>query len=77
LKGNQMATIRIRGHKLYRDLWVRVGKEEYEMEGKFGFPQSDLTEAQLKILNALLDEMGGINLADDGTVTPATGDFDG
>jgi hypothetical protein len=63
--------IRIRGHKLYRDLWVRVGKKEYEMEGRFAFPEKKLTEAQLKILNALLDEMGGIDIADDGTVTPA------
>lgn len=66
-----MAKIRVRGHKLYRDLWVRVGKEEYEMEGRFGFPAAELTPAQTKILGALLDEMGGIDIADDGTVTPA------
>jgi hypothetical protein len=66
-----MAKIRVRGHKLYRNLWVQVDKVEYEMEGQFAFPEKELTEAQLKILNALLDEMGGIDIADDGTVTPA------
>jgi hypothetical protein len=65
-----MSVIQVRGHKLYRSLWVRVNGEEYEVEGQFAFPSSALTEAQTKILDALLDEMGGINIADDGTITP-------
>lgn len=64
-----MATIRINGHKLYRDLWVHIGQESYEMEGSFGFPAKALSDSQLKILYALAWG-NGIDVADDGAITP-------
>jgi hypothetical protein len=64
-----MSTIQLSGSKLYRSLWVRIGKEQYEMEGRFGFPKDALTEPQRKIIDALAHG-GYIEISDDGVVTP-------
>lgn len=65
-----MPAITISGSKLYRSLWVTIGHEQYEMEGRFAPPAGSMTEPQLAVVRALAFG-AGIKVAEDGTITLA------